>query len=240
MKKTILIIIAAMLLPSGAVFGDENTDQKQFEINPNSAKIEEISIPADELEALVAKDREAQEEAVSVSRGGGAGAVIDIASNIVNLVDKTFKIIAKGQPVVNINTNYANAVPSNIKHWTQLQNWAGPRIRRYSFSVSNLYGMDVVKVVYQVHYNYGGNFKGRGRFLTGVTIEPISVYTLWGFNLDMTAEVPDSTIANVGTTENPIASMQVQLKWRVHSIISDVQNKDIYYIRGDGYFKQIG
>ena len=168
-----------------------------------------------------------------------ASGVVALLDQIVNLVDKIFTVIAKGQPVVDINVNYANAVPYGISHWTQLQGWKAPAIKRYSISYKNLYGIKVVKVEFQVHYTYGGNYNGRGKYLTGVTVEPTKVDTLWGWNVDMVAEVPDSTIANVGTSEDPIASMQVQLRYKVHSIMSDIQQKAIFYVRGDGQFKHL-
>ena len=168
-----------------------------------------------------------------------SSAVVDLLDRIVNLVDKIFTVIAKGQPVVNINVNYANAVPYGVTHWTQLQGWKEPKIKRYAFYAKNLYGMKVVDVEYQVHYTYGGNLNGRGHFLTGVTVEPIKVDTAWGYNVDMTAEVPDSTIANVGTSEDPIAAMQVQIRYTIHTIIKDSQGRHIYYVRGDGGFKDL-
>lgn len=178
--------------------------------------------------------------------GGGAagtisqvGAAIDVADKIVNLVDKIFTLIAKNQPVVNISVNYANAVPYGLSHWSQLQGWAAPRVKRYSFTCKNLYGMKVVDVVYQVHWTYGGNYQGKGKYLTGVTVEPVKVDTAWGYNVDLTAQVPDSTIANVGTADNPVASMQVQLAWKVHTIVKDIQEKSIFFVRGDGYMQPL-
>lgn len=165
---------------------------------------------------------------------------IDTIDKIVNLAQKIWEIIEKNQPVVNISVNYANAVPYGVQHWTQLQGWSKPATKKYSFSAKNLYGAEVVKVTYQVHYTYGGNLNGKGKFLTGVTVEPINVETAWGYKVSLTAEVPDSTIANVGTREDPIASMQVQLKWKIHTLLKDMEQKAIYYVQGDGLIQEIG
>lgn len=166
-------------------------------------------------------------------------AVLDTIDKIINIAQKVFEIIEKNQPVVNINVNYANAIPYGIQHWTQLQGWAKPKTVNYAFVATNLYGVDVVKVKYQVQFRYNGNYQGKGKFLTGVTIEPISVETAWGYKVSLTAEVPDSTIANVGTHEDPIASMQVQLKWTIHTVMKDSQQKAIYYVQGDGKIEEI-
>jgi len=163
-------------------------------------------------------------------------AVLDTIDKIVNLAQKVWEIIEKNQPVVNINVNYANAVPYGIQHWTQLQGWSKPKTATYRFVAKNLSGIEVVKVTYQLEFRYNGNYQGKGKFLTGVTIEPISVETVWGYNVSLSAEIPDSTIANVGTHEDPIASMQVQLKWTIHTKIKDTQQKEIYYVQGDGKY----
>ena len=165
---------------------------------------------------------------------------IDTLDKIVNLMEKIFAIIEKNQPVVNVTTNYANAVPFGTTHWTQLQGWSKPATRKYAFSMKNAYGSEVVKVTYQVHYTYKGNFQGKGKFLTGVTIEPLNIVTAWGYKVTLVSEVPDSTVANVGTHEDPVASMQVQLKWTVHTMVKDITSKAIYYVQGDGALEEIG
>ncbi len=165
---------------------------------------------------------------------------VGMLDNIVNLAQKVWDIIEKNQPVVNITTNYANAVPFGTSHWTQLQGWSKPATKKYAFSMKNAYGADVVKVTYQVHYTYNGNFQGKGKFLTGVTVEPLSVTTAWGYKVTLVSEVPDSTIANVGTSADPIASMQVQLRWTAHTAVKDITSKAIYYVQGDGVLQEIG
>ena len=170
----------------------------------------------------------------------GINQTIGVIDNIVNLADKIWTILDKNRPVVNITTNYANAVPYGTSHWTQLQGWSKPSTQKYAFSMKNGLGSEVVKVVYQVHWTHDGNFQGKGKFLTGVTIEPLTVTAPWGYKVDLVSEVPDSTVANVGTHEDPIASMQVQLKWKVSTTFSSVDQKVIYYVQGDGLIQEIG
>ncbi len=176
-----------------------------------------------------------------VPGGGGnnGGDLIVILDKIINLGEKIFGIIERNKPVVNISVNYANAVPYGVTHWTQLAGWKPPKTKKYAFTAKNGYGTDVVKVVYQVHWTYDGNLKGKGKFLTGVTVEPIDVQVAWGYKVDLKAEVPDSTVANVGTSEDPIASMQVQLKWKIATVFKEINQKTIYYVQGDGFIKEI-
>lgn len=165
---------------------------------------------------------------------------INLADQIVNLAKKVFDIIAENKPVVDVTVNYANAIPANITHWTQLQQWEMPATRTYAFTAKNMMGSKVVDVKYQVIYTYGGNFNGKGKYLTGVSVEPLSVNVGWGYKFSMTCEVPDSTVANVGTTENPIASMNLILKWKMASVLKESDGRNVYYVRGDGAIKEIG
>ncbi len=195
-------------------------------IDESSIKIERIAGTGANAQVL---------PAVTADRG-----IIDNISVIANLMEKIFGIIEANQPVVNIAVNYANAVPLGITHWTQLQGWSKPAVQNYSFTANGAFGSQALKVDYQVHWIYGGNYQGKGKFLTGVTIEPISVYTAWGYKVSLTAEIPDSTVVNVGTQDEPVAAMQVILKWIIHTSGKDIQQKAIYYVQGDGSMQEIG
>jgi len=166
--------------------------------------------------------------------------ILGTLDRIVNLVDKVWTLIQKNQPVTSSKVNYANAVPAGITHWTQLQGWSKPSVKRYEFSAKGLTGIKTVKVVYQVHWTHGGNYQGKGKYLTGVSVEPIKVSVPWGYSVDLSAAVPDSTVANVGTSEDPVASMQVQLTWRIATAFKVVEEKAVYYLQGDGYIQEIG
>lgn len=263
MKRLLTLVAAATSLFATRVSAAENLDIKYFTVDTNATEITEITekggtIPGTPPAPGIPPTIPAPGDLPKPPSGpqinppvNGPGPVtpgspldqingtIGMLDNVVNLVDKIFTLIAKNQPVVNINVNYANAVPFGTSHWTQLQGWSRPSTKKYAFVMKNLYGGEVVKVMYQVHWTHSGNFNGVGKFLTGVTVEPLSVTASWGYNVDLTAEVPDSTVANVGTSANPIASMQVQLKWKVHTIVKDIQQKAIYYVQGDGLMQQI-
>lgn len=231
MKKLLALTVAATALMAGRVSAEDMTDPRYFAVDESSIVIEEIA--SDDRPAPAA----AAQPAVPGRDITGAIAALD---NIVNLFEKIWNIIEKNQPVVNITTNYANAVPYGANHWSMLQGWSRPATKRYSFAMKNGFGSQVVKVIYQVHYTANGNVQGKGKFLTGVTVEPVSVTTSWGYKVTLVSEVPDSTIANVGTHEDPIASMQVQLRWVVHTSVKDITSKAIYYVQGDGVLQEIG
>ncbi len=168
------------------------------------------------------------------------GDTIAIIDSIVNLGEKIWKIINDNKPVVNVKVQYASALPEGITSWSQMAGWSRPKGTIYELGAKNAYGTQVIKLRYQVLRTAGGNYKGQGKFLTGVTVEPLLIETAWGYHFDLNANVPDSTIANVGTSTNPIAAMTAQLGWRIGTAIKDSQGKSLYYLQGDGVFEEVG
>ncbi|MBI4656877.1 MAG: hypothetical protein HY746_09065 [Elusimicrobia bacterium] len=259
MNKAKLLLIALFAGSMHARVNANTFDEKYFTVDPASIKIEALDekggtvgptipvnpgtppavnpvpSPAD----LPTPPAPSGPTIPGIPGTGNGDDIFVILEKIINLGEKIFAIIEKNKPVVDIKVNYANAVPYGITHWTQLAGWLKPKTQAYEFSMKNLYGSQVVKVKYQVHWTHNGQFKGKGKFLTGVTIEPISVTAAWGYTVNLVAEVPDSTIANVGTDEDPVASMQVQLKWKVATMLKEIDEKVIYYVQGDGYIEQI-
>ncbi|HAT71497.1 MAG TPA: hypothetical protein DCS63_01615 [Elusimicrobia bacterium] len=169
----------------------------------------------------------------------------DTPSNLVlldsmdNIASKTWQIVLANAPVANIDTKYATAYPLGIASASQLARWSGPKTYSYGFYAENIYGAVMIDCKYKVSYSYGGAYKGKGKYLTGVTIIPTVTSVGWGYKLYMSASVPDSTIANVGTDINPIAAMQLKLIWKMATAIKEVDGTSVYYVQGDGYFKEI-
>ncbi len=163
-----------------------------------------------------------------------------IIDKIINIVERIWAIIEANKPVVDINTQYANAVPEGITHWAQLSEWKPPETKAYGFYAKNGFGVDTVEVIYQVTRTYGGKYKGKGQYLTAVTVNPLTVNVLWGYRFSLNAEVPDSTVVNVGTSEDPVAALQLTLGWRIATVIQSTDGRGIYYMQGDGFFKEMG
>ena len=247
-KKLAITAFISTLFTGGAY--SQQIDARYYTLDESSVKIEEVDIRGGSIGnggagSLPANPSDPVTNPPLAPNGGGISLdditqSINVIDNIVNLADKIWTILDKNRPVVTISTTYASAVPYGTSHWTQLQGWSTPLTKRYAFSIKNGYGSEVVKVIYQVHCTHSGNYQGKGKFLTGVTIEPLTVTAPWGYKVDLLAEVPDSTVANVGTHENPIASMQVQLKWKISTTFSSVDQKVIYYVQGDGLIQEIG
>lgn len=163
-----------------------------------------------------------------------------ILNNIINIGLKIWKIIVDNKPIVNIKTEYATALPEGVKGWASMGGWQPPKGEIYALSAKNGYGATVIKVRYQVLRTYGGSYKGHGKFLTAVTVEPLLVEVAWGYKFTMAAEVPESSIVNVGTTEDPLAAMMAKLSWRIQTAVKDSSGNALYFLQGDGVFREIG
>ena len=170
----------------------------------------------------------------------GPGDVIPILDSIVNLGQKIWKIIEDNKPIVDVKTQYATALPEGIKSWTQMGGWQRPKGTIYQLTAKNAYGSQVINLRYQVLRTTGGSYKGTGKYLTAVTVEPLLIEAAWGYRLSVDASVPDSSVVNVGTTEVPVAAMMAQLGWRISTAIKVSQGKGIYYLQGDGAYQEIG
>ncbi len=235
-RRAPLVLTALMFaLPAAAQFSMKeitaaSKDPKAYTLNEMSVEIVKVgpTISPTEVDPPLTEP------------GGGTGDVIPILDSIVNLGEKIWKIINDNKPVVNVKVQYASALPENIKNWTQMGGWQRPKGTIYELTAKNAYGSQVIKLRYQVLRTTGGSYKGTGKYLTAVTVEPLLIEAAWGYHFSLDANVPDSSIVNVGTTEAPVAAMTPQLGWIISTAIKESQGKSIYYLQGDGVFQEIG
>lgn len=170
----------------------------------------------------------------------GGGDVIPILNSIINIGSKLWQIVVDNKPIVDVKTQYATALPEGVKSWASMEGWLRPQGTIYQLSAKNAYGGTVINLRYQVLRTAGGSYKGVGKYLTAVTVEPLLVEVAWGYKFTMEASVPDTSIVNVGTSENPVAAMIAHLAWRISTPIVDSSGKGIYYLQGDGAYQEIG
>eukprot|EP01126_Amoeba_proteus_P030675 TRINITY_DN3026_c0_g2_i7.p1 TRINITY_DN3026_c0_g2~~TRINITY_DN3026_c0_g2_i7.p1 ORF type:complete len:134 (-),score=16.23 TRINITY_DN3026_c0_g2_i7:97-498(-) len=89
-----------------------------------------------------------------------------------------------------------------------------------------------LNMTYQLHYNTGGQFNGKGKYLCSVAVIPtrIDVHMFYTFN--MSSRV---TVGNIGTEDAPVAGMKLFLEWVLTSTIGKVrQGAEVWLLQGDG------
>jgi hypothetical protein len=159
---------------------------------------------------------------------------------IANLGQRIWKVVVDNKPVVDAKTQYATALPMGVTDWSAMEGWQPTVATVYELKVKNAFCATVVDLQYQVLRTAGGSYKGAGKYLTAVTIQPMFLEVAWGYHVSVEASVPDSSIVNVGTLDKPVAAMTAELAWRVSTPIKDIQGKSLYYMQGDGVYREIG
>ncbi|MEI7529161.1 MAG: hypothetical protein WCK76_09465 [Elusimicrobiota bacterium] len=203
------------------------TNPGYFTLNPASIRITRLA--------------EAEEADFSYLNGTRTplGDIEVILDQLINIGAKVWDIIKLNAPVADISTNYAAVVPRGITEWNQLAEWKKPKSYLYGFSARNMYGTTIIDVKYKVIFAYGGAYHGKGRYLTGVTMLPSVTNIAWGYRFHLAAQVPDSTIMNVGTDADPVAALQLKTDWKISTTIKDNSGASAYYMQGDGYFEEL-
>lgn len=169
----------------------------------------------------------------------GLNETLVVIDKIINIASKVWDMVVSNKPAVNVDTKYAVALPFGVSGPSELSGWSKPKSYLLSFYFENLYGIDVISVSYQVTYVYGGSYNGKGKYLAAVWAIPVSVDVMWGFSFNMQAYVPDQTVVNVGTSQNPIAALQLKVSWSASSVLKQIDGTGVYYIQGDGYFQEL-
>lgn len=167
--------------------------------------------------------------------------VIDITDTLIALGNKIWPLIEKGRPVINTNFKDAISVIPNVNNggsaFNELNGWEAPISRKFSVGYKNAYGIEVVNFVFSVNAQYGGQYEGKGQYLTGVTIVPNTIEVAWGFDFDASSSMIN--ITNRGTKENPIAALTMEVDYRTKTVLKESRVKAQFHVTGDGKILQI-
>lgn len=156
---------------------------------------------------------------------------------VINIGKKIWAIVKAGEPVLNLKTSVATALPQNSRCWTDLQGWKMPESKIYEMVFENGFGSEVVTMGYRVLWLPGGSVDGQGKYVGYATVTPVSMSVSWGFSLD--AEVTIPTVFNMGTKEAPLGGMQVNVISRIKSPITVIDEGQAFFLNGAGEFKKL-
>lgn len=155
----------------------------------------------------------------------------DVAE-IMAIGEKIWQIVKDGAPVLNFTTFSASAIPQNSVCPFNMAGWSMPQSKTFELTYKNLLGMEVVNFRYKLIYSYGGSFEGRGAYLANVSVHPADIHVAWGQSFD--ASVAIANVLNVGSTQDPVAGMQVNLEWNVGNALNKFKSQRIYFVNGRG------
>ncbi len=160
-----------------------------------------------------------------------------IVDRIINIGKKIWAIVEAGRPVVNVKVDTANALPSGVKCWDELEGWQAPTSKLYQVAYQNGFGSTVISYDFRVSFISGGSYKGQGQYITLASVQPANIYVSWGFKLDAVATVP--MVFNQGTHVAPLAGMQLAMNWKVSSPITEIQQAENFFINGTGLLQKM-
>lgn len=154
-----------------------------------------------------------------------------VLDDVVNLGKDVWKVIEANQPVANIRNDYASAIPRGADRLEDIAGFSDLQYKSYNYTAKNLYGITVVDVTYTIVHMYGGSVHGKGQYLDSVGIVPSNVQVLWGYAVDL--EVKHVATQNVGTHEDPIASIVMEMMLSVKTVLKKDETKSVFQFRGD-------
>lgn len=199
-------------------------DQDYFTIADTVVNVREVEAPEEPVNLVM------PEPAPGKVAPAAAGAIINGGAQAWNIVNG-------GQASSHLNHTYASALPG-WGNWHNITGWRGPKKVVYEMKSTNLYGMTVLDVQYEVSFFYGGHDQnGKGRYITNFTAKATKFSIKWGFKYYMDIRISDPM--NVGTPENPLAYMQADVNWSFSSPIKSTRGFQTYAVRGDGMFRDI-
>ncbi|NBX77432.1 MAG: hypothetical protein EBQ92_12830 [Proteobacteria bacterium] len=199
-----------------------------------SHRVEEIETATPVKEGVKTLMARRAEPRSSNENAGGLLEELDLAAvvldKVVNLGKKMWTVVENGRPVVNVKTAYANALPSGVRA-EDLENFSSLQFRSFRHYGVNLYGITVYDITYTLAHRFGGQFNGQGAYIESATVLPQNVEVLWGYNVNLNVE--QVSAVNLGTKENPIASLAMETGLIVKTVMKEVRIKHLHEFRGD-------
>jgi len=228
MKFTKLTLLTLTLTCAFSTFA---TQDKYFEFKEVESTLEEITDPimvtmAHENALTQNFDLNNELDDVTVS--------ID---KIIMLGKKIWDIIVKNKPVVNTKTDIAHIVPQGTSEWTDLHGWDMPKTYRAASTFKNGFGTTVVDLSFLVTFSPNGKFDDQGHYIANLTILSETVDVLWGYNVDATANI--NKALNIGTKKDPIAATQVDINWKVKTVLKHSEKTLSLFVDGNGLTKRL-
>ncbi len=165
------------------------------------------------------------------------GSSIDL-DKIINTLKKVYDFIKDNKQVVNHTVDMASAIPSGVKSWQSMAGWEKKTSSLYRVTFKNGFGMEVVAISLRVHFNYNGNYEGKGKYITCATASINELSVLWGYTVNAKVEIPDTSIVNKGTSTDPVAGMQMFLSYTIETIVKFYKGGLNYSLDGRGNLEE--
>ena len=158
---------------------------------------------------------------------------------IVNGGVQAWNVINSGKPDASLSSSYASAIPGFSFNWANYSGWKKKEMV-YDYVVTNLMGIDVIKIRYAVSFFYNGQdlrddeADVKGHYITNFTVRPLETSVKWGWKFNMDVKMSDPM--NVGSSKDPVAYMQADLNHVTSTPLSTDGGVWSYTVDGLGHF----
>ena len=227
--KQISILFMLMFTATQSISATEHRSP-YYDLSPPQIEL----IQVDEMNILELRDLDSTDSCLASD--DKKARELDL-TQLVNLGEKIWQIVKDGEPELNFQSQSATAIPAQSQCLFHLSDWDIPKAFTYKVTYKNGFGMEVISMKYKLIYTSGGQFNGRGQYLSSVSIHPSQIYVGWGFKFD--AQVHVQNILNIGSSENPQAGMQIALEWSVGSVVNKHKSQEVYFVQGNGDLTQL-
>lgn len=174
---------------------------------------------------------------------------------IVNGGVQAWNVINSGKPDANLSSSYASAIPGFSFNWANYSGWKKKEVV-YTYTVTNLMQVDVIKIKYAVSFFYNGQNLTTaataptdplsllaqrnpvaGHYITNFTVRPLAMNIKWGWKFSLNVRMSDPM--NVATSDDPVAFLQSDLNYIVSTPFSTNGSMWTYAVDGLGTFKDL-
>jgi hypothetical protein len=175
---------------------------------------------------------------------------------IVNGGVQAWNVINSGKPDANLSSSYASAIPGFSFNWANFSGWKKKEVV-YTYTVTNLMQVDVIKIKYAVSYYFNGQnllVQGKpgtdpisslaqtdiikGNYITNFTVRPLTMNIKWGWKFSLNVSMSDPmNVAEPG--QDPVAYLQSDLNYIVSTPFSTNGGMWTYAVDGMGKFKDL-
>lgn len=241
MNKNLTLAIATIFLTSLTAFSGTAhafTEDERKQLTIGSVEVQDLTSQYPQGPSA----RQLYEAAPQYENLGGAIATLTqaevIVDRIINIGTKIWNVVERGRPVANYQNNRATALPQGARAWDQLENWQRPTSRVVGITYKNLYGIEVAKMVYRIVLLAGGSVEGRGRYIGYASVEPLEVNTAFMYTMNASANA--DSVFNLGTRQNPVGGMILNISWTVSTVLMQRTGTATFTLDGNGGIRDTG
>jgi hypothetical protein len=152
---------------------------------------------------------------------------------VVQIGKAIYDAIKDNQPVIDVTTDWAGAVPKGVDDWTVLEHWQDP-VQSQTFYVEfkNFVGKKLTRFEWQFAWKFGGDYNGTGQYVTQAGIQVKDSYAYLSEHLDV--EVHSLEPVNYGSADSPVGGLDVQVSVSSHGMFEKTTKTCTMTVKGDG------